>query len=274
MKRTIFFSFSLLFLLSACMKEEVLPPVSEEPLSGLQARNGKVTICHREGNGDYHSIEVSVAALDAHLAHGDGVPGEPVPGMEGKVFGENCTIEDAGPTVTPGYSDLTEAAGVRYRGNSSGNEIYLGVPDLATGGNRVEASYPTVYTNWQAGTYAVTFSFDAAENKITTSIDGPGGTKSLAYDFDDLLSPGCATTDWNAMDINVVDRRDPFNLRFNNVTLNGNDLGDFGEEGWNNWTVSGFDFSQSFTLSGDLVVEGVWEGSETNKLQIMVGCLP
>ena len=55
--------------------------------------------------------------------------------------------------------------------------------------------------------------------------------------------------------------------------LNGFSLGNFGGEGWINWTVSKFDFSQSFTVSGDMVVQG-WTGSETNKLQLIVGCLP
>jgi hypothetical protein len=243
--------------------------------SGVALAGGpeKVDVCHHEGNGSYHLINISSSALPAHIEHGDALPGDPVPGMEGKKFDENCNIVDAGPSVTSGYSGLTEAAGVRYRGNSSGNEIYLGIPDLGVGGNRVEASYPNVYANWQDGTYLVTFAFDQAENKVVTTIAGIGGTESLEYDFDDLLAPGCPTANWNTMDINVVDRLTTGELAFNNVMLDGNSLGDFDDEGWKNWTVSDYDFSQSFTVSGDLVVQG-WTGSETNKLQIVVGCLP
>ena len=36
----------------------------------------KVTVCHRTGNRGYVSIDVSLAALDEHLAHGDKVPGD------------------------------------------------------------------------------------------------------------------------------------------------------------------------------------------------------
>ena len=79
--------------------------------------------------------------------------------------------------------------------------------------------------------------------------------------------------DWNTMDINVVDRLTTGELAFNNVMLNGFSLGNFDDEGWKNWTVSGFDFSQDWTISGDLVASG-WTGSETNKLQLVVGCLP
>ncbi len=39
--------------------------------SGAAARADKVDICHGTGNGSYHWINVSVNALEAHLAHGD-----------------------------------------------------------------------------------------------------------------------------------------------------------------------------------------------------------
>lgn len=237
------------------------------------APGGKIDLCHHDDAGDYHLVSVNQNAEAAHRAHGDAAPGEPVPGVSGKVFGEDCSLESAGPTVTPGYSGLTEAAGVRYRGNSSGDEIYLGIPDLGVGGNRIEASYPNVYASWQDGTYEVTFSYDPSANAVSTSIDGPGGTASLTYDFDDLLAPGCAPADWNTMDINVVDRLTTGELAFNDVMLDGLPLGSFDDEGWKNWTVSDYDFGQGFTVSGDLVVQG-WTGSETNKMQLVVGCLP
>lgn len=252
--------------------------VAVVPVAGAASakndKNVKVDVCHATGNGDYVLINISENAVDKHVdKHGDLFPGDVVPGGESMVLDENCEMVDAGPTVTPGYSGLTEAAGVRYRGNSSGNEIYLGIPDLGVGGNRVEASYPNAYTNWQDGTYAVTFSYDPAENTIVTTIDdGDDDSKTLEYGFDDLLAPGCPVADWNTMDINVVDRLTTGELAFNNVMLDGFSLGDFDDEGWKNWTVSDFDFSQGFTVAGDMVVSG-WTGSETNKLQLVVGCL-
>ena len=60
--------------------------------------SGKVTLCHREGTGEYHLIDVSVNAEPAHRAHGDAKPGEPVPGTQRQVFDANCHA--VGPAVT------------------------------------------------------------------------------------------------------------------------------------------------------------------------------
>lgn len=238
------------------------------------AAASKISICHTEGNSSYHLIEVSEFAETAHRRHGDGLPGDPINNNSGYVFGPDCSKVRPSPVVGLGYSNLTEAAGVRYRGNSSGNEIYLGIPDLGNGANRVETSYPSAYENWTPGTYEVSFEFDPVANKIVTTIDGDGGSAFLEYDFDDFKSPGCPSADWDAMDINVVDRTTNEDLRFNDVFLDSFDIGDFGAEGWNNWTVTDFPFGQGFIVTGFLVVEGGWPGSETNKLQIVVGCLP
>lgn len=53
----------------------------------------KIKICHRTGNGSYHSIEISVNAEPAHRAHGDAKVGEAVPGSAGKTFSASCTVQ-------------------------------------------------------------------------------------------------------------------------------------------------------------------------------------
>jgi len=78
----------------------------------------KVSDCHITGNGSYHLITISINALPAHIAHGDGQPGDPIPNMTGFVFGPNCT-----PTVAPPpelaigcYEFVAEVADVFYFG--------------------------------------------------------------------------------------------------------------------------------------------------------------
>lgn len=174
------------------------------------------------------------------------------------------------PTVTEGYSGLDEAAGVRFRGPSTGKEIFLGT-DLG-GGVRNEAEYA-----WSDGTFPVTFSFDATENRITTTVDGSGGPVTVEYDFDTEVAPDCGTSGWNTLDILVVDRLATGDLRFDDVMVDSFPLGDFASSTptastWLNWTVSGFDFSRSFAVTGDIVATG-WTGGEQSKVQLTVGCV-
>lgn len=64
---------------------------------GDSARGPKVTLCHLEGNGGYHPIEVDPSAEDAHVGHGDGYPEMLLPGSTVLLFDENCAV--LGPEV-------------------------------------------------------------------------------------------------------------------------------------------------------------------------------
>jgi hypothetical protein len=59
---------------------------------------GKVSLCHREGNGSYHLIGFSASAEPAHRKHGDAAIGERVPGDATKVFTSAC--EPGGASVS------------------------------------------------------------------------------------------------------------------------------------------------------------------------------
>ena len=62
----------------------------ERELRGNNA--GKLVLCHRSDDSQYHSIEVSVNAEATHRAHGDARPGELVPADSSKVFDEGCRL--------------------------------------------------------------------------------------------------------------------------------------------------------------------------------------
>ena len=53
----------------------------------------KVTLCHRTGAGFFVKIEVATDAEPAHRGHGDGAPGEAVPGQTGKIFTASCGVD-------------------------------------------------------------------------------------------------------------------------------------------------------------------------------------
>lgn len=54
------------------------------------AGQDKIPICHREGNGTYHRIDIAEPAYLTHIAHGDKDIGDLVPRMPGYVFDEDC----------------------------------------------------------------------------------------------------------------------------------------------------------------------------------------
>ena len=57
-------------------------------------------MCHVTGNGRYNLITVNGDSQQAHLDHGDGVPGGDVPGMASFIFDSNCTPVQA-PVACP-----------------------------------------------------------------------------------------------------------------------------------------------------------------------------
>lgn len=174
----------------------------------------------------------------------------------------------------PGGGDWMMGAGLRIKGQP-GPDIYLGVTDLGAGGNRVSADAGNPLPD---GTYPITFDFDPLENRINASIPARG--VFLTYDFDDLLAPGCPAADWDVLDIVIKDYRDNAGVSLENLALDGNLLGNFapggidvpGKPGYQQWNVTGFDFSQGFSLTADLTVENL-TANESVTAELLVGCL-
>jgi len=73
----------------------------------------KVDVCHLEGNGEYHLINIAEPAYQTHVDHGDAKVGEPVPGKGWLVFAEDCSMELACPcsydSGTPRFSSFLES---------------------------------------------------------------------------------------------------------------------------------------------------------------------
>jgi hypothetical protein len=106
----------------------------------------KVQVCHKTGNGSFHLISISINAESAHIAHGDGEPGDPVPNMTGFIFGDNCTPTTAPPAdlatgcykfgnLDVRYIGPIDTLGtvVAFFGSSNGSCSGTGFPDLTSG---------------------------------------------------------------------------------------------------------------------------------------------
>jgi predicted ribosomally synthesized peptide with SipW-like signal peptide len=186
--------------------------------------------------------------------------------------------EEPPPSVEPGAppTDWTKAAGVRFKGYNTGGEFYLGPMTSVSATPRVELDYNDFQTVGEK-TYQISFSHESAENSVASSISSPDA--DLVFDFDTDGAPGCLVSDWDLMEIVVRDSRTDSGAALENVVLEAYGLGDFasvdvpGTPGFQQWAVTGFDFSQDFLVTADLVVDG-FNGNESIKVEFNVGCLP
>lgn len=61
--------------------------------SASSAGQDKIDICHRtQGRQQFMLLSVAASAVAAHMAHGDGRVGDPVPGAPGTTFGPDCSV--------------------------------------------------------------------------------------------------------------------------------------------------------------------------------------
>ncbi|MFZ5830185.1 MAG: PEP-CTERM sorting domain-containing protein, partial [Planctomycetota bacterium] len=79
----------------------------------------------------------------------------------------------------------------------------------------------------------------------------------------------------NYLQFDVVAREAGASVEFKNINLNGESLGDLASlngAGWKNWYLGSAGLDDGFTLTGDLVLSGVFSTSqENNKLQVTMG---
>jgi len=180
------------------------------------------------------------------------------------------------PTITPGYAPYDqELISVRFRSfaNTGGEEIYVGVPDLG-------APQPRVVRNmtWVAGTNTITIVYDQALASLTATVVNSNGTFSLANTnlVADLAAKGKTHTlaDLNIMQITVASRDTGTSAALQNVVLDGASLGSFSgpTPSLLDWMVNGAQLSDGFTLTGNLVLNGTFSGSQENsRVEIKAG---
>jgi hypothetical protein len=189
-------------------------------------------------------------------------------------IGINAALPSA--TVSAGAPvAFTSLIGVRYRAfnRPAEKEIYLGIPDLGIAPPRRTQADLT----WKTGNNDVTFEYDPVSDQLTTTVINSAGTFTLTYpnvtsSINSYLS-GQNVCAMNVLQLMLGSQNEPTStVSFNNVILNGDNLGNFSGAGFNNWTVRNADFGLGFKLTGTIVLSGTQPTSaETNKVEILVG---
>ncbi len=185
----------------------------------------------------------------------------------------------AGPTVTPGSASQEELISTRFRsfGNTGGDEIYVGVPNL---GDPPRAARTIT---WATGLNAITIVYDQNAPSLTAKVVNVNGTFLLTNTnlLADLATKGKTHTlaDLNIMQITVASRdlgtqtAPGTSTALKNVVLDGAPLGDFnGTPNVLDWKVTGAQLNDGFTLTGDIVLSGSFSTSQENsKVEIKAG---
>jgi hypothetical protein len=159
-------------------------PAAPRSASALSA--SRVDICHRTGRPDsFIPIAVAESAVAAHLAHGDGHIGDPVPGQNGMVFGADCTAIPGIPLIT----DINVPLTGRRSGFGELGSAFFAQTFIATG---TVAEQLTVYvgptTDPQVSFRILITEFAASPAFGPTSVLFESGTltKSLSFPLEEI----------------------------------------------------------------------------------------
>jgi hypothetical protein len=190
------------------------------------------------------------------------------------------------PVVTSGTNPAAVNLGaVRYREFKTGtnDEVYIGVPDLDTGGgHRTQTDLTWGVSN------AITFTYDPISDKLTANIDNGSTDWTLEYfnystNVRDLIFGGDqssaddALSNLNYLQIEVaLGEKSPAAASLDNVYLDGISLGSFSgsNQSTQSWQVSGYDYSDGFTLTGTINLTDINSPApDKNNVQITFGFL-
>ena len=173
-------------------------------------------------------------------------------------------LSASGGTIQSGP---VEVAAVRFRSfaNTGGAEMFLGIPDLGQGGNRVERDY--VWS--RPGTHYVAFAYDAETYLLAAAIYSFESKAYVDLVFDRFTEP----LELDSILIRLADRDVDSQVDFVGVEVDGTALGDFyGDDGAQEFGIPSKDLNDGFFMSGYIVLDGPFSLSqELSKVEILVG---
>lgn len=167
-------------LVSACADGPLLEPAAPSFDRAAVAHEGKSAVCHRTGAGNFTLIHVGDRSVQAHVGHGDALPGEEVPGALGYNFDAACQPVEAPnePTTLTGTWEGTYA----WDCQESGDGIFAGSTNIRFVLVQDEFGSLSGTAEYLGGTA----SLDQQSHRIAEPTFNDGGVVSGPWDADGM----------------------------------------------------------------------------------------
>ncbi|MEM6469671.1 MAG: SdrD B-like domain-containing protein [Planctomycetota bacterium] len=178
------------------------------------------------------------------------------------------------PVCTAGF-----ATRLKSFGNTGSNEVYIGISDIGTSGNRNEAA-----KTWTVGqNYTFTYTYDNLADVQSINVDGGPSAFQYTNALANLDASGvCGNNTLSRLQLNIANRDtgttvSVFGLT---VTVDGTVYGpvNYANVVGNNFIPFGpfpGDFASGFTITGQLFIDGPFpstSGDERSKLELTICC--
>lgn len=160
----------------------------------------------------------------------------------------------------PVFADDCLDAGVRFRsfGDTGGNEVYLGIPDLGNGANRNEIGF-----NWNSpGSFPFTFTYDRVNAEINVQVNGESENYT-GVDF---------TDDIDTLLVTVASRDANSSATLENLVVNGTPTTLTSAPGQLVTDILPITDTDFGTITGTVVLDGPFSNSqELSRIELRVG---
>lgn len=170
-------------------------------------------------------------------------------------------------TVSAGYNPALisgDTVGARYRGQSTGDEHYVGVNDLGSSANRTEQSYV-----WQNGAIPFSFSYDSTTGSVVSMLD----------DLDAISFGGPTGEAFDVLQLTLSNRsKDTATFTVSDLEVNGMPLVDgvgdpFGDltcAAFCDFMVTDFAVATVLTVTGTINFAGTMDSNDSERVRFEV----